>query len=412
MKAREYAYSILDRVVNHGGYASLLMRRPPQDLSASDQALAAEIVYGTLRNWDYLQYQWQDLAAHARQEVQVILGMSIYQLLFMDRVPAYAVLDEAVDLSPREARGFVNALLRRVAARGKREIKESDPLKRCALETSHPLWILKLWASHYGEENALRIAAKDQQRPVVYGRVNTLKASHDQLAADPRVHFVEAECFTYDGVLTRSLWFQEGKVVVQDRASQRIPYLLKVSRGMRVLDACSAPGTKAQQIACLMEDQGSILAGDVAGNRLELIRRLMEKTNTHCVHAVRRDAAAEDTTGVLYDRILVDAPCSGLGDLCHKPEIRLHVRPGDLDELIQLQKNILQKQAGLLAPGGLLVYSTCTLNRKENEGQVQNFLAEHPEYSLLEDHTFLPFELNSDGFYGAVLRRADEGEIT
>lgn len=174
---------------------------------------------------------------------------------------------------------------------------------------------------------------------------------------------------------------------------------------MRVLDVCASPGTKTQQIACLMHNRGWIDAHDLYPERVKLIDALMEKTGVSIVHASVHDGKEPYKTNERYDRILIDAPCSGLGDLSHKPEIRYHVTPESLDELVQLQKEILSANAGSLKPGGKLVYSTCTLNRKENEGQIRRFLKEHPDFELLEERTVFPFEEDTDGFYMACLQK-------
>lgn len=402
MRAREYALKILDRVINHHAYASLLMRKAPVSLSPSDQALASEIIYGTLRNLRFLEYQWLDLVRHVDAKTRVLLCMSVYQLQYMDRIPDYAVIHDAVEMA--EQKKFVNAILRQVQRRGRRQVMLSDPLLKGALEMSHPDWLMKMWAAQYGLETALEIARKNQERAIVYGRCNTLLGNLEELQRDPEMHLMENACFTYAGVLSGTSYFQQGSVVIQDRASQRIPYLLQVADGMRVLDACAAPGTKTQQIACLMHNQGSIDALDIHAERVGLIEALMKKTGVTIVHAGCADAGTYRSARP-YDRILVDAPCSGLGDLSHKPEIRLHIKPCDLDALGQLQKTILDCQCENLKPGGLLVYSTCTLNRKENERQIRDFLKRHPEFDLVDEHTWFPQVLQSDGFYGVQLRK-------
>ncbi len=404
MNTRAYILRILEQVVLDHGYANLLMRGM-DDMPAKDRAFVSEVVYGTLRNYDLLSYQWTGAVSRkVRKKTAVLLNMSVYQLLFLDRVPAYAVISEAVELADRNEKKFVNAVLRKVQEEGKKQPDAADPLERAALLYSHPLWILRMWKAYYGEETALKIAAHDQGRAVVYGRINTLKTSREKLAAEPGVHFVNDISFTYDGVLTDTEWFRRGEVLIQDVASAMVPGFLDVREGMCVLDACAAPGTKAQQTAMLMNDKGKIIAGDLYPRRCELIAGLMARTGVTIVTPVVRDAAGA-ADEMRYDRILADVPCSGLGDLRGKPEIRMHITPEGLDELIALQKGILENCAGLLKPGGKLLYSTCTLSRKENEGQVSAFLARHPDFRLVREKTFFPFELDSDGFYAAQLEK-------
>lgn len=402
MNARMYAWNVLDRVMNHGAYASLVMREN-NDLSDRDQALASQIIYGSLRNWLWLQYQWEDLARKAKPKTAVLLSMSIYQLLKMERVPAYAVINDAVSMAGKYEKKFVNAILRQVERRGEKPVEETDELKRAAIETSHPLWILKLWEAHYGKSTALSIAQADQQPAPVYGRWNTLHSGWQAATGDPKVTAIEDDCFQYDGVLSSSQLFQDGLCVIQDRTSQRVVRLLGAQGGMEVLDACAAPGTKTQQIACAMENRGRITAYDLYEARVQLIDTLMKKTGVRIVDAQVHDAAVAAKGA--YDRILMDVPCSGLGDLAHKPEIRYHLKPQNLDQLIDVQKKILNAQAFQLKEGGRFVYSTCTLDQKENEAQIHRFLKENPVFSLCEEHTWFPQALHGSGFYAAVVER-------
>ena len=405
MNVRSYAEDILYRVIYEGGYASLLMRRMPESFSREDRALISEIVYGTLRNRNLLEYQWKDLTnGRVRPHTAVLLDLSVYQLQFMDRIPAYAVISEAVEAASKRDRGFVNAVLRAVQKRGRTEPEGEWPAKEAILY-SHPEFLLRMWEKQYGRDTALKIVQADQERPVVYGRLNTLKADR-QFFEQPGITVMEDDCFVSDETLTGSQFLQDGIVLIQSRTSQRVIRLLDAQPGMRVLDACAAPGTKTQQIACEMKNRGEIIAGDCYEERVGLIGQLMERTGVSIVKPVVRDAAVSHPEDLAaYDRVLADVPCSGLGDLSHKPEIRFHVSPETLDEIVSLQKTILEQSAACVRPGGILVYSTCTLNRKENEGQVRAFLAGHASYELLEEHTIFPFELKSDGFYAAKIRR-------
>lgn len=407
MNVREYALDTLEQIVCRHGYANLLLRQNEAGLDEQDMALASELVYGTMRNYSFLSYQWKHMAPKARPRTEILLNMSIYQLQYLDRIPSYAVIDEAVKLAAKRDEKFVNAVLHRVEDQGQIQPQEQEELANAAIRLSHPLWLLKLWASHYGKETAIAIAESDQERPSVYGRINTLKLSREQLASAPGVHFVNDLSFTYDGVLARTDWFRQGSVVIQDLASAEIPSLLDPQPGMRVLDTCAAPGTKTQEIGMLMKNQGEILAFDLYPNRVRLIEELMAATGVSIVKAAAADASVPnpELPPASFDRILIDAPCSGLGDLCHKPEIRMHVTPESLDELAALQAKILEANAGCLKQGGILVYSTCTLNRKENEMQVQRFLKSHPEMHLETERTWLPFEHHSDGFYAAKIRK-------
>ena len=246
----------------------------------------------------------------------------------------------------------------------------------------------------------------DQKKAVSYGRINTLRTSKEEMEKDPSLDFIDEICFRFEGPLQKSEAFKEGKVLIQDYSSQQTVKLLEAKPGMKVLDACAAPGTKTQQIAMFMENKGSITAGELHEHRAKLINELMKRTGVSIVTSKVMDATQKDLfEKESFDRILCDVPCSGLGDLSHKPEIRWHLKPEDLDEITVIQKEILSSCSSYLKKGGILVYSTCTLNRKENENQVKNFLKAHEDFELLSERTIFPFEYDSDGFYMAALRR-------
>ena len=402
MNAREYALNVLERVLYENGYASLILRKSP--LNEQETAFAAQLIYTTVRQYDLLEAQWRPLAkGRVRRRTALLLDMTVCQLFFMDKVPAYAAVHEAVELAGTHDKKFVNAVLRAVQKNGL-ILPEGDTPEELALRFSHPEWIVRMWIAQYGKETAVRILEKDQTEHPVYGRINTLKED-PAFRKDPAVSMLENDAFIYDGVLTRTEYFRGGSVLVQDRSSQKVPEFLDVKDGMNVLDLCAAPGTKTQQTACLMHNTGQITACDLYEHRCSLIAQLMDRTGVTIVQTKVNDASVTGFEPESFDRILCDVPCSGLGDLSHKPEIRQHVRPQDLDALVSLQGKILEANADALKHGGILVYSTCTLNRRENGKQIEAFLKKRDDYTLEEEKTLFPFELESDGFYVAKLRR-------
>ena len=403
MSVRAEVLNILERVFRQHGFASLLLRKA--NISKEEMGLASEIVYGTIRNKTLLEEQWRPFTKHVKPRVAALLNMSVYQLLFLDSIPSYAVIFEAVELAGKSEKEFVNAVLRKVQAQGIRK-PEGNTIEELAVLTSHPLWILQLWKAHYGFETMKEIALHNQEPSLVYGRVNTLKCKKTDIAQIPDVRMLEDDCFFYAGVLQRTELFLKGMVLIQDRHSQKVVRKLDVLPGMQVLDACAAPGTKTQQIACLMKSQGKIVATDLYEARCNLIDELMNRTGVSIVCTKQNGATI---TGKFpkesFDRILIDAPCSGLGDLSHKPEIRWPLEPTSIDELVHTQEAILDANADYLRVGGILVYSTCTLNRKENEQQIKKFLVKHTNYVLLEEETLFPMADDADGFYYAKLKR-------
>lgn len=406
MNARKYIITILKQVIYEDGFASLLLRKNREMFSEEDNAFISETVYGTLRNYYLIEKQWQSLvSSKVRRDTALIFDMSIYHLFFLDKIPNYAVIHEAVELSEKRDKAFVNALLRKISQRGLIQSNE-DTLEALSENTSHPLWILQLWNAHYGYEITKRLAEFNQTRSIVYGRINTLKCTKEVLEKDDKVHFINDEVFTYDGILTNSDYLKKGEVIIQDLSSSLIPKVLDVSRNMTVLDACSAPGTKTQEIAMFMQNEGEIIAQDIYEKRVQLIDHLMLKTGVSIVKTKIQDSSVLNEEYInKFDRVLLDAPCSGLGDLRHKPEIRFHLKPDNIDELTSLQKKLLEVNGQYVKEGGILVYSTCTLNKKENEKQIQTFLKNHSEYELIEEKTLFPYIENSDGFYYAKMRR-------
>ncbi len=406
MTAREYILSVLKQVIYEGGYASLLLREKRNLFSSEDNAFISETVYGTLRNYALLNKQWKEYAKHSvRRDTAILLNMSIYHLFFLDKIPTYAVINEAVELSQKRDKAFVNAVLRKVSEKGL-VLNEDNTLEALSENTSHPLWILQMWKAHYGEDAARKIAEFNQTRSLVYGRINTIKCDKKELLEDEKIHFVNDYVFTYDGILTNTDYFKEGKVLIQDLSSSLIPTLLDVAKGMKVLDACSAPGTKTQEIAMLMDNDGEIIAQDIYEKRVQLIEHLMLKTGVSIVKTAVQDSSVLNEDYInQFDRVLLDAPCSGLGDLRHKAEIRFHLKPENIDELVSLQSKLLDVNARYVKENGILLYSTCTLNKKENEKQIQSFLKSHQEYELLEEKTLFPYIENSDGFYYAKMRK-------
>lgn len=397
MSERETILNILLRVYRDQAFASLLMRA--QDFKNEEAGFITECVYGTIRNRSLLEYQYAPFVKHISLRNACLLQMTVYQMHFMDSVPDYAAVNEAVSLAKKSEKGFINSVLRKVQKQGL--IMPAEPYVRY----SHPKWIYDLWKAHYGGEKAVCIMESDQKRSVPYGRINTLKYEKEE-AEKAGFSFVNDICFKAEGPLVQSDLFANGCILIQNINSQKIPAVLEAKPGMNVLDACAAPGTKTQQIAMMMENRGRITACDLYENRVRLINELMERCGVTICSAVRQDASAEGAfEAESFDRILLDVPCSGLGDLSGKPEIRWNTKPEDLDEITGLQERILHANAPYLRKDGLLVYSTCTLNKKENEKQVHSFLAEHTDFELLEEKNLFPDETEGDGFYYALMRK-------
>lgn len=399
MNARKIAYECLVKVIEEGQYANLMMRSSLNQAAEVDKGLITQIVYGTLRNYRLCRFQWEHFAEKkCNPKIAILLDMSVYQLFWLDKVPSYAVVNEMVDLTPQSSKGFVNAILRKVLKQGK---LDSDKI---AIQTSHPDWLVGLWTAHYGEEIMKNICLSDCMDANVVGRVNTIKCSKEELELDEKIHFLDDTAFVADFNLVQSDYFKEGKIVIQDESSQQVVKMMDLEQNLNVLDCCSAPGTKTSQIAMMMNNTGKIIAGELHEHRTELISTSMIHLGVTNVEVKQMDARfLHEHYNEEFDRILVDAPCSGLGVLKRKPDIKIRCTPESIDEIVELQCEILQSASRCLKKGGILVYSTCTLNKKENDRQIANFLKTNVEYELLCEKTIFSTDANKDGFYMAKL---------
>jgi 16S rRNA (cytosine967-C5)-methyltransferase len=439
------ALRVLERVERSSAYADLALHAElgRERLARADRALATELVYGTLR-WrgrlDFLLGQVLDRdLAKLEPVVRCALRLGAYQLVFSDRVPASAAVDEAVRCvraaGLERATGLVNAVLRRLAQdAGSIALPslENDPLGHLTHALSLPGWIAERWLERLGPEEAAALARACNRPPPITVRANRRRSDRDALLAELRTRHPEAQpCrFAPDGIRlghrgdpSRDPAFLEGRFTVQDEASQLVVELLDPRPGERVLDACAAPGAKASGIAERVGEEGRVVALDRHERRLELVGR-----DARRLGLANLGIAVADTShglgsqeGERFDRLLVDAPCSGLGTLRRNPDLRWRVQPGDPARLAQAQLEILRCASAALGPGGTLVYSTCTPTREENESVVKVFLDEQSEFRrvapdalpahlrpLLDDDGTLrtwPHRHDTDGFVAVRLER-------
>jgi 16S rRNA (cytosine967-C5)-methyltransferase len=432
--ARLAAFEILLRVED-GAYASILLAQKEPELEPRDRALCHELVMGVLR-WQL----WLDrLAEHFTKRptsdldvaIRLILRLGLYQLRFLSRVPASAIVNESVNLVHRErlrsAGALVNAVLRRAARELNIDPAQSisDPLERLAVATSHPAWLIERWIRAFGiEETEAFARANNQPAPIAF-RVVTQRASEDEVITQLRASGAKLEPsgiakhawrITANGPLFAEL-VAGGEVYVQDEASQMVAQVLDAQTGERVLDLCAAPGSKATQIADALKGTGVVIASDVHAHRLRTVRdaaKLHSLSNVHCLtlNGLEPLPLRENS----FDRVLVDAPCSGTGTFRRNPEIRWRISADDIDDLASRQKRLLLNAAPLVKLGGRLVFSTCSVEPEENESVVQTFLENNINFSLLA----LPFasllgsagtsrtwpqHQDTDGFFVASLQR-------
>ena len=404
---RRAAFDILFRIEKEKSFADILLDHELSKdiIKGADRGLLTELVYGVLRRQGTLDHIIGQFSKQRPEKLELfvllLLRLGLYQCFFLDRVPVSAAVNETVnlakELAPR-ASGFINAVLRN-ADRGRDGIRYPDraesPADYLAARYSHPGWLTAQWCDQLGLDAAEELAAAMSEPPPMTVRTNTLRVSREALMKRLADEGVTCSRTTWspDGVrlnqsgqITRLPSFRDGLFTVQDESSQLAPLFLSPVKGERVLDACAAPGGKTTQIAQLMEDSGEILACDVNHKKLRLIKETCERLGINSVRTFTMDAtspssAIRETT---FHRILIDAPCSGLGVIRRNPEGKWTKSPDDLLQLARTQLSILENLCKYLETGGTILYATCSTTIQENEYVVDMFLREHPEF-VMED---------------------------
>ena len=410
-----------------------------------DKGLAAEIVAGTLRWQRALDHVIVHFARRALStidpEVVSILRLSLYQILYLDRVPASAVVDDAVDLArgarKRSATGFVNAVLRNTVrqrtrlpfpARPDSAVDRGEALAYLGITHSHPEWLVARWLDRYGYAATERWVRFNNDTPRLTLRANRLRVTRDAAAAafaaddietEPTLHAPDGLVVTSGNPLRRP---HDGSFFVQDEASQLVSLVVDAQRGERILDLCASPGGKTTAMAADMGNTGSIVACDVRPRRMSLLHETVRLSGAAHIHLVQVAPDGPLPFGIAFDRVLVDAPCSGLGTIRRDPDIRWRRHEADLAVLARAQVALLSRAAESVGAGGRLVYATCSSEPEENEDVVDAFLARHPDFALVDLRTSgmpfpaplidpqgmmrtLPSEHALEAFFAAALHR-------
>ncbi|MDO4378862.1 MAG: 16S rRNA (cytosine(967)-C(5))-methyltransferase RsmB [Erysipelotrichia bacterium] len=396
---REVAWKCLCKIIVEKQFSNIVLKNCVQNTP-----LVTQLVYGTLRNYRLCRYCWSKyIDKMPNNKVSILLDMAVYELLLLNK-PEYATVNEAVTIVAKNNggnyRGLVNALLHKV---NKKDM-ENLPLE---VITSHPDWLVAMWKKQYGEEKCREICYADLRDGRVTLRVNTLLTDREGLLKDDLFSAGKVEnSLYYQGNVLETAYFKENKVIIQSFSSQLAVETLKVKDNSEVLDLCAAPGSKSIQIAMDMHNTGRVVANDIYSFRCKMIEENAQKYGLNNIETCCHDGREifEYYKEHSFDYVLLDAPCSGLGTLRHKPEIKITTVGKDIDDLIVLQRQLLQSAALMLKKGGFLLYSTCTLNKKENEKQVEQFLLANSNFRLISSRTIFPGEYDSDGFYVAKMQ--------
>lgn len=391
--ARRVAFHVLLKVETEQSYASeLLHSERAAAMSPADHGLATELVMGALRWRSILDHQVEKISSQQLSridpEVLTALRLGAYQLLFLSKVPARAAIYESVELAKiarkRSAAPFVNAVLRRVASVERRDflasIKRSADGPALAMSAAHPEWLVSRWIDSYGFDAARQICTHGQTVPSTAIRVDNHEAEGELARHGIRLapgQFLASARRISSGDVTATDAYREGRLAIQDEASQLVALLL--GTGNHILDCCAAPGGKSSLIAA-RNPQATVFASELYIHRARLLRLLVRQTNVRVIAADARNLPFQCE----FDRVLVDVPCSGTGTLARNPEIKWRLKPEDLRELQTRQVAILRSALAQLSPGGRSVYSTCSLEREENDAVVEAVLAENSNFVLLD----------------------------
>ncbi|BCB03306.1 16S rRNA (cytosine(967)-C(5))-methyltransferase RsmB [Bacillus sp. KH172YL63] len=435
---REAALEVIEAVEKNQSYSNLLLHSviEKNELPRKDIGLLTELTYGTIQRKMTLDFYLAPFIKGKLDDwVRQLLRLSLYQLVYLDRIPDRAVFHEAVEIAKKRGHkgisGLVNGVLRSVQRKGLPSLDSiKDPVERVAIETSHPYWLVKRWEEQFGLAKTKEMCETNLIAPKQTARVNTTKIAREELMkllSDNGNEVKESPVVpvaiqSLRGNLAKTEAYKEGQLTIQDESSMLVPYALKLEKGMKVLDACAAPGGKTTHIAEMLSGTGEVNALDLHKHKVKLIDDNAARLGLDNVKTATLDSrkAAEKFEKESFDRILVDAPCSGLGVLRRKPDIKYAKKEADLVSLQKIQLDILSAVAPLLKKDGLLVYSTCTVDQNENEGTVSAFLRDHPGFEVhpldvlpetvapfIENHQLqvFPQDFGGDGFFISCFRK-------
>lgn len=438
MTARELAFIILTEVLKENAYANIALRNclNKYNLDERDGALCTEIVYGVLRRKNYLEWIINSFSKKPLKKldppIYIILLMGLYQLVYLTKIPDSAAVNESVELAKKYSHSggakFVNALLRNYL-RNKDNLKLPDrnrhKTRHLALLYQQPEWFISFGLRNWGDEKTEALCRFYSENHMQTLRVNTIMSTLSEIKTAFEKEGVSVqetllpEALSYEGNISHRIgkYLAQGCIYIQDIASMWVAHAVAPKKGEKILDICAAPGGKSTHLAALMENEGVIIAGDIYTHKIKLIEANAKRLKAKIVRPVLQDATQYRPEWEQYfDRVLVDAPCSGLGVLGKRPDMKWRREEASLVEFPILQKAILAQAKRYIRPGGYLVYSTCTLNPLENQLLVEKFLDNNTNFKPVlfklpgigevdGQITIWPPKYQTDGFYISVLQR-------
>jgi 16S rRNA (cytosine967-C5)-methyltransferase len=429
--ARRAAYTVIRRVFEQGAFADRALHTAVADLDGRDRALAMTLAYGTVQRMRTLDHVLSAFVSRPLERLEppvlAALRLGLFQMLFLGGVTDYAAVNESVELAKRESRGgsqLVNAVLRRAGREGAKRLEQLDDRtpEHAAVLHSVPDWLAQMWWQELGPDRARALLASVNIPAESALRANSLRSTPEQVKAalqassaarsappwEDQPNLPELpEMLIIDGAFDAfgSELFTSGALMPQARGSAVVARVLAPEPGERVLDLCAAPGGKTTHLAALMCGEGELVAVEVHPGRARALEETCRQMGADNVRVVQVDAR-EFSDPQAFDRVLVDPPCSGLGTLQARPDLRWQPRRGQIAELADRQAQLLRAGAAQLRPGGSIVYSVCTISRQEADQVVDEFVAELPDFSCEQRWQLLPSTDGTDGFFIALLRRA------
>lgn len=403
MKAREIAYKVLLDIEKNKNYSNMAINKHFKDVKISnqDRGLATEIIYGVIENKYYIDYMIDKLSKVKTNKMEIyvktLLRMGIYQIMFLNSISDYAAVNETVNLAKKKnskVSGFINGILRNVI-RQKEEIgkvKTKDDVDYLAIKYSYDKWMIRNWMIHFGKEFTEELLEANNERPNIYLRTNTLKITRDELIKKLEKHNIKAEKVNVveeaikvehlKDIENNSL-YKEGLFTVQDVSSMLVGKVMNPKENSLVLDVCSAPGGKTTHMATLMNNTGQVVSRDIYDHKLKLIKAASKRLGLTNVDVEEFDGMKLDRESIgKFDYVLADVPCSGLGIIRRKPEIKYKEKE-EFRQLPPIQKKILENASKYVKVGGTLIYSTCTIQDSENIDVVNEFLQKNKNFELV-----------------------------
>ncbi|MEB7810408.1 16S rRNA (cytosine(967)-C(5))-methyltransferase RsmB [Staphylococcus xylosus] len=429
---RLLAFETIQDIINDKAYSNIIINEvlSNNELNRADKSLFTELVYGTLKRKYTLDYLLKPFVqTKLKGWVRQLLWMSIYQYAYLDKIPEHAIIHEAVEIAKYKGGphngNVVNGILRNMMRSELPDFTEiTDDKKRIAIEYSLPKWLVDHWVTHLGLEKTEEIAQSFLDKVSTTVRVNLTRITVDEairrLTDDDYIVELDKEidtCLHISGKpIIESRLFKDGLVSIQDKSSMFVGEIMSLTEDDKVLDACSAPGGKACHIAEILNGTGHVDATDIHEHKIDLIDFNIKKLRLSNISAFEHDAT--EKYDKVYDKILVDAPCSGLGVLRHKPEIKYEQSQHSIQSLVEIQLEILNNVKDSVKPGGTIIYSTCTIEQMENENVIYTFLKANKDFEFdafehpitgekVKTMQVLPQDFNSDGFFITRIKRKE-----